>query len=343
MSKRFELSALLLVIVLLVTGCGAKVPPAATGTLPPPAVVTFSPSATPVPPAAATLPPTLQPSPTSQAGCTNRAEFVADVSVPDDTSFDASQSFTKTWRIKNTGTCTWNTQYSLIYLRGTAMNAASRVPFSEAATAPGQTTDLTIDLVAPAQNGTFTGFFEFEDPSGQRFGVKDGDIWVRIVVGGGAVSTPVAGGSPTQVATAGNCTYSLNADFISQVLALINQARVANGLSTLTASPALSAAAQVHSQDMACNNFISHTGTDGTLEQQRIAAQGYSASRSDEAIYAAFPNGGGDPASAVDWWLNEPIHRAILLAPDFTVFGGGYAFVSTSGAGGYFTVDFAKP
>ncbi len=338
MEKNISKISLILLTVLLVAGCGPKSTPEPTSIPLPTLTSTPRPTATDAPT------PTLLPTPTDQVSCTDSAEFVTDVTVPDNTAFGAGQAFVKTWRFKNTGTCTWNMRYNLVYLRGEQMGAEARVSFGEPETEPGQTADISINLVAPAQNGTYTGTFQFEDPSGKRFGVKDGNFWVRIVVdSGGAGTTPVAGNTPTASGTAGTCVFGLNADYVSQVLNLINQARVSNGLSALTVNPALTAAAQAHSQDMACNSFINHRGSDGSTKASRIAAQGYVSSRDDEVIYAAFPDGGGDPASVVNWWLNDANHRPVLLAADFTEFGAGYAFVSTSGAGGYFTINFAVP
>ena len=43
--------------------------------------------------------------------CTDRAQFVADVTVPDGTRYDPGATFTKTWRLRNIGTCTWTTSW----------------------------------------------------------------------------------------------------------------------------------------------------------------------------------------------------------------------------------------
>jgi hypothetical protein len=37
----------------------------------------------------------------------DKADFVTDVTIPDDTVLDPGESFTKTWRLKNSGTCSW--------------------------------------------------------------------------------------------------------------------------------------------------------------------------------------------------------------------------------------------
>ena len=46
--------------------------------------------------------------------CTDRAQFVTDVTVPDGTKYDPGATFTKTWRLRNVGTCTWTTAYTMV-------------------------------------------------------------------------------------------------------------------------------------------------------------------------------------------------------------------------------------
>ena len=55
-----------------------------------------------------------------RTGVTDRAQFVADVTVPDGTRYDPGATFTKTWRLKNIGTCTWTTSYTLVFDSGDA-------------------------------------------------------------------------------------------------------------------------------------------------------------------------------------------------------------------------------
>ena len=61
----------------------------------------FLPSSTPVP----TLTPFTLAS--TEPPCINKAEFVTDVTISDNTRLKPNQGFTKTWRLQNTGTCTW--------------------------------------------------------------------------------------------------------------------------------------------------------------------------------------------------------------------------------------------
>jgi len=51
----------------------------------------------------------------------DHVQFVSDVTVPDGSSFTPGAAFTKTWQLKNIGTCTWTTSYSLVYAGGDQM------------------------------------------------------------------------------------------------------------------------------------------------------------------------------------------------------------------------------
>jgi uncharacterized protein YkwD len=127
------------------------------------------------------------------------------------------------------------------------------------------------------------------------------------------------------------------------VFTLINQMRSSNGLATLTLNNSLSAAAQVHSTDMACNNFISHSGTDGSNWADRISAQGYQYSTYPlENIYVGDPQFGGDAQGAVTWWMNSQVHRENILNDRVTETGVGYVYDPNSEYGGYYTMVFAQ-
>ena len=123
---------------------------------------------------------------------------------------------------------------------------------------------------------------------------------------------------------------------------LINQERQNQGLSPLGYQFPLAAAARDHSQDMACNGFFSHTGSDGSSPASRADAQGYSFSTIGENIYA----GGGpynSPEQAFNAWMNSPGHRTNMLNPEFGEIGVGHSFNASSPYGGYFTALFGKP
>ncbi len=216
----------LLIIALLLSAC--NVPPVATPTLPfnlaytqaaqtlsveltriayssgnfatatpifiPPFVQTPLPTNTPLPPP----PPSPTPPPPPPIFSTSRcdwAAFVSDVTVPDGTAFSASATFTKTWRLKNIGTCTWTTAYKLVFDHGTSMggtfvNLPSNV-------GPGQVVDISVNLTAPSSPGHYRGYWMLQNASGVRFGTgrnANNPIWVDINVASSA-------GSPTPTAT----------------------------------------------------------------------------------------------------------------------------------------------
>jgi Ig-like domain-containing protein len=105
------------------------------------------------------------------------------------------QSFNKTWRIQNTGGCTWS-NYSFVFTSGVQMNGPSSTAVST--TAPGQTVDVTVPLVAPQVGGTYQGFWQLENTQGVV--VAGGPFWALI-------SIPFTGGPPTG---GGGNGYSVN-------------------------------------------------------------------------------------------------------------------------------------
>jgi VCBS repeat-containing protein len=129
---------------------------------------------TPAPTAAPTSPP-----------CKDRASYVRDVSVPDGTRFDPEESFTKTWRFRNEGTCTWTTNYSVVFVSGYAMNA-SPVLSLLGEVRPGDMVDITHSFQAPMQDGEYAGFWKLRNDEGGLFGIGStgrSPFWVQIKVG----------------------------------------------------------------------------------------------------------------------------------------------------------------
>jgi Ig-like domain from next to BRCA1 gene len=120
--------------------------------------------------------------------CTDRAQFVSDVTVPDGTRYDAGTAFKKTWRLKNVGTCTWTTSYSLVFDSGERMGGPASTAFT-GSVAPGATVDMTIDLTAPTSAGRYRGYWKFKNAAGVLFGIgaaANRSWWVEINVTGSA-------------------------------------------------------------------------------------------------------------------------------------------------------------
>jgi uncharacterized protein YkwD len=300
-------------------------PPFVTSTLP----AGPAPVSTPTP--SPTSPGALAPRP---ADCTDRAIFMQDVTVADGTRMKSGQVFTKTWQLKNLGSCPWDAKYTLAFLAGERMGAPDSVPL--AVTLPGETVDISVELTAPSRDGTHTGIFELRDPAGKAIPIGlDKSIWVKIIVGSGGYIPPAATNAPgiTPVKTPTLCQYSTNEGYVSQLLDLINAARREAHIPELVVNPQLTQAAQGHSADMACNNFKGHYGSDGSYIDHRIRAAGYVPAYWLEII--AF----GTPQDAMNQWQASAEHWQAVLAPGIAEIGVGYAYYAQSDYGGYFTVD----
>jgi hypothetical protein len=105
---------------------------------------------------------------TSTSNC-NRMEFVTDVNYPDGTIVTPGSNFTKTWRIKNIGTCAWSTSYAIVFSNGNSMNGPSSQAFTGNVN-PGQSVDLSVNLTAPSSPGEYTGNWTLRDAAGVLFG-----------------------------------------------------------------------------------------------------------------------------------------------------------------------------
>jgi hypothetical protein len=143
--------------------------PVLTETLAPTATVTFTPTATNTP--------------TPSTPC-NAAAFAGNLSIPDGTSFIPNHDFVKTWRFQNTGACTWTTGYSLAYISGDPMSAPAAVNLPNEVQ-PGQFVTVSVPMFAPAEAGTYTGYWMLRSDSNEYFGFglkHDQPTWVQIKV-----------------------------------------------------------------------------------------------------------------------------------------------------------------
>lgn len=136
--------------------------------------------ATDTPIATATSIPTNTPTPQP---C-DLAAFVADITIKDGATLSPGNEFTKTWRLKNAGICTWTPDYALVFVKGDQMKAMDAVKLS-GEVKPGQTVDLSVKMVAPGSTGTYTGYWMLRNASGKLFGLGSGGnevFWVDIKV-----------------------------------------------------------------------------------------------------------------------------------------------------------------
>ncbi len=136
-----------------------------------------------------------------------------------------------------------------------------------------------------------------------------------------------------------------------QVVNLINQQRSSHGCQPLHLSPQISAAAQAHSQDMALNDFVGHTGSDGSSIGERLTRAGYGWRMAAENIAAGQPT----PEAVVTSWMSSSAHRANILNCALHDIGVGYYYqpddqpnvrLSNGQSGGpfrfYWTQDFGS-
>lgn len=118
------------------------------------------------------------------------AAFVSDVTYPDGSNVSLGGTFTKIWRLKNTGTCTWTTSYAFVYVSGERFGAPGAVALPTSV-GPGQTVDLAVNLTAPNQSGHYRGFWKLRNSSNVLFGLGNdaaSNFFVDINVTGYAVT-----------------------------------------------------------------------------------------------------------------------------------------------------------
>jgi len=121
------------------------------------------------------------------------AQFVDDVTIPDGTVLEPNETFTKTWRLKNTGTCTWTTSYVIVFSSGDSLGG----PATQALTGsvnPGQSVDISVNLKAPGTSGSYRGDWKLRNGSGLLFA----QFYVDIKV---ASATPTSTSTATATTT----------------------------------------------------------------------------------------------------------------------------------------------
>jgi len=168
----------------------------ATLTLEPTGMGTATP--TPIPTIARSPQPNVTP---SQTGACNRvaAGVPFDVTIPDDTIMQPGQSFTKTWRLVNNGTCKWTRLYAVVFFSGNPMGA-HQTNYLNAEVLPGQSIDVSVEFIAPFEPGMYQSNWMLQSQAGELFGLGpngDAPFWVRIQVVGPPTSTPTITPLPT--------------------------------------------------------------------------------------------------------------------------------------------------
>ncbi len=142
---------------------------------------------------------------TTASPVADKAAFIMDVTVPDGEAHGPNRPFVKTWRLQNAGQTTWSTAYSLVFVSGSLMSAQAEMAMPQEVI-PGDTVDISVELVAPAEPGSYQSLWKLRNDKGQAFGVGDlgtDPIWAIIeVVAGAGEGTPTALPSSGEVVTA---------------------------------------------------------------------------------------------------------------------------------------------
>jgi Ig-like domain from next to BRCA1 gene/SdrD B-like domain len=146
----------------------------------------------------------VQPPPAPQA-CVYRAAFLQDVTIPDGTVVAPGAQFVKTWRVQNTGSCSWGPGSglsNLAFVGGDALGAPPTVPIPQSV-AVGATTDLSINMVAPQAGGTYKSNWKLRADDGTLIGVGPGRVALYVLMRVQAGPPPTAVPPPTGIPPVG--------------------------------------------------------------------------------------------------------------------------------------------
>ncbi len=173
----------------------ALLTPSPTATLAPtptvPALPTQDLTALPtVPTVAVTAPVSNSTVATAPVSTGDNAAWVADVTVPDGEVYYANESFKKVWKVKNTGSTTWTTDYVLVNIDDNNWGEDVKIPLTTSV-APGAEINLSVTLRAPNSLGEHFSRWFLMNPNSQVFGEE---LYVYITVGTEEEKTPTPAG-----------------------------------------------------------------------------------------------------------------------------------------------------
>jgi len=276
----------------------------------------------PPPPPANTEIPTLQstatntPTPSVTAIC-DKTQFISET-IPDGTVFAPGTSFTKTWRVKNIGDCTWTSAYAIVFDSGNHLGAPDAIPFP-GNFAPGQEVDFSINMQAPATPGNYQSFWKFRNASGVIFVVNPYSVNIMVV-------------EPTATATSSLLIPFIPIPFIPfqfpSTQQILNQVSIAAGATGQSTAACPSGSIVTGGGFAAGNNMVAYTHS--------MVGNGWRAyvknnSASDQLLNAyaiCLSNTGG---TTNQYWTQVTasaggIGHAVAICPAGSVVtGGGYA------------------
>ncbi len=104
-------------------------------------------------------------------------EFIADITIPDGSRFPPGAPLEKVWRVRNTGSTTWDDRFQLRFASGEQMGGPDAIPLGK--TSPGQELDIKVNLAAPIRPDRYASYWKLYDANGVPFGTT---VWLDIVV-----------------------------------------------------------------------------------------------------------------------------------------------------------------
>jgi hypothetical protein len=122
--------------------------------------------------------------------------FISDVTIPDGTPMAPGQQFTKTWLVKNNGTCTWTATYKLAFGYGMSQMGGVATPIGKTVK-PGDQVQISVVLTAPTTAGDVSGTWRLQNDQGVFFGTAL-TVVLKVV---GAAATGTAATDPTNTPT----------------------------------------------------------------------------------------------------------------------------------------------
>jgi len=221
--KNLIVSITILFLMFSLSACGSEATPAAESVISDvytSVAATFSAQVTPTVASSATRLPddtptaTLQPSPTqisqsatpqlvnwywptvSNYGCED-ATLLKSISIPDETVLAPGEEFVKTWKFQNSGTCTWNSNFYLTFVKGDDMDGDDTIIDEKVYV--DKKAEVSLSLIAPDDEGSYIGYWRMADKNGNVFG--DLAHVSIIVVENTATYTPTATATFTQTPT----------------------------------------------------------------------------------------------------------------------------------------------
>ena len=121
------------------------------------------------------------------SGNCDSALYIKDVTISDGAVFAPNTTFKKIWRIRNTGSCIWNKNLAIMFSSGNNMSGETTTINRQIV--PNETADISVELTAPDNDGTYTGYWILSNDNGAAFG---GFVYVQIVVSTNTSASPLA-------------------------------------------------------------------------------------------------------------------------------------------------------